>query len=356
MKTEFFQKRISAMLGIIPVTESFFDDEVSNYDFPVKQTMRLKKIMGYEKHRLAKETSTVFDFAEFGLSYIIEHDWIRKKEIGAIIVVTLCPDYYVPHISTMLQGRFGLSEDVLCLDIAQGCCGFIVGIIEAFLLLEHIPDKKILLVNGDVLSRKISRKDRNDFPLTGDAVTITILENDKNTGTTYCEMYMDGSRGDALKIPAGGFRIPSTDETGILMDQGDGNFRALNHMHMDGSGVFNFVQTEVPPLIENLLEYSGETKESIDYFFFHQPNRFMLKKLADKAEISYDKMPMNLVENFGNSSGATIPMTILLNYCYEIKMEQYKCCLSAFGSGLAWGGAVMDIGRLTQAELVEAEL
>lgn len=195
MQTVFHGKKISSMLGILPETESFFDEEAGNYSFPIRQTMRLKKVMGFDKHRLAKETSTVSDFAVHGMEHLLKNNWIRREEIGAVITVTLCPDYFVPHISTIVQGKCGLPSDVLCLDIAQGCCGFLVGLMEAFLLLEHLGGKKVVLINGDVLSHKVSRCDRNDFPLIGDAATVTVVENDDSARNIYYEMHMDGSRG-----------------------------------------------------------------------------------------------------------------------------------------------------------------
>lgn len=356
MQLTFRGKRISSMLGILPETEAFFDDETGNYSFPARQTMRLKKVMGFEKHRLAKETSTVSDFAVYGMEYLFENGWIRREDIGAILTTTLCPDHFVPHISTIVQGKCSLSSEVFCLDIAQGCCGFLVGLMEAFLLLEHMENKKVVLINGDVLSHKVSKRDRNDFPLIGDATTITIIENDDSVSNIYCEMYMDGSRGDTLKIPAGAFRMPSTPNTAVMVDQGDGNFRSLDNIHMDGSGVFNFVQTEVPPMLEHAMKEAGESVESIDYFLFHQPNRFMLQKLAEKAELPMNKLPMNLVENFGNPSGASIPLTAIYNLKNILMKKTYHCCLSAFGSGLAWGTLFMDIGDLEHCELIESDL
>ena len=83
---------------------------------------------------------------------------------------------------------------------------------QSFMILEHMTNKKVVLINGDVLSHKISKSDRNDFPLAGDATTITVVENGEND-PIYYEMHNDGSRGDALKIPAGGFRMPSTQQT-----------------------------------------------------------------------------------------------------------------------------------------------
>ena len=356
MQTRFSGKRITSILGILPQTEAFFDDEVDNYSFPAKQTMRLKKVMGFNKHRLAKETSTVSDFAVYGMNYILEHGWIKREEIGAVVTVTLCPDFFVPHIGTIVQGECGLSRDVICLDIAQGCCGFLVGLMEAFMLLDHMEDKKVVLINGDVLSHKVSRRDRNDFPLVGDAVTVTIVENELSDRDIYYEMHTDGGRRNALKIPAGGFRMPSTPQTALMVDQGDGNFRSLDHMHMDGSSVFNFVQTEVPGLIEHMLEETNESIESIDYFLFHQPNKFMLQKLAEKAGIPKEKLPMDLVGTYGNPSGASIPMVAVSELRTQLLSNSYKCCFSAFGSGLAWGDMVLAFGNLDHCEMIESDL
>ena len=354
MITAFHGKKITSMLGILPETIGHFDDEVNNYSFPVKQTLRLKKVMGYDQHRLAKDTSTVSDFAAFGLNHMLENGWIAKEEIGAVVAVTLCPDHFVPHISNIVQARCDLNTDIVCMDIAQGCCGFLLGLMQACMLLEHM-EKKVVLINGDVLSHKVSKKDRNDFPLIGDATTVTVIENGGDE-EIYFEIHNDGSRGKTLIIPAGGFRMPSTSETAEMTDQGDGNFRALDHMHMDGSGVFNFVQTEVPPMIEDAFHRTGKTTEDFDWFFFHQPNKFMLQKLAEKAGLPKEKLPMNLVENFGNPSGASIPLTAIFNCREELTRQDNRCCLSAFGSGLAWGIMFMNIGKLEHCEIIESEL
>lgn len=355
MITAFKGKRITSMLGILPETIGYFDDEVSNYSFPEKQTMRLKKVMGYNQHRLAKETSTVSDFAVYGLNYMMEHDWIKKEEIGAVVTVTLCPDHFVPHIGNIVQATCDLDTDVVCYDIAQGCCGFLVGLMQSFMLLEHMKNRKVVLINGDVLSHKVSKRDRNDFPLIGDGCTITILQNG-GEDEIYYEMHTDGKRGEALKIPAGAFRMSSTPKTAEMVDQGDGNFRSLDHICMDGSGVFNFVQTEVPPMLQGAFERTGKCVDEFDWFFFHQPNRFMLQKLAEKAGLPTEKLPMNLVENFGNPSGASIPITAIFNCKEELLGKKNNCCLSAFGSGLAWGVVFINIGELDHCEMIESDL
>ena len=354
MIMHFKGKKITSMLGILPETVACFDDEVDNYSFPPKQTLRLKKIMGYDRHRLAKDSSAVSDFAVYGLKHMLDNGWIRKDEIGAVVTVTLCPDYFVPHISNLVQAKCELDKDVICLDIAQGCCGFLVGLMQAFMLLDHM-DKKVVLINGDIISHKVSKKDRNDYPLIGDGAAITVVENNGDDDIYY-EMNTDGKRADALIIPAGGFRMPSTSEIAVMVDQGDGNFRSLDNMSMNGSEVFSFVQTEVPVMLSEAFKREGKTKDDFDWFFFHQPNRFMLQKLAEKAELPFEKLPMNLVENFGNPSGASIPLTAIFNCSNELKEKNNRCCLSAFGSGLAWGVMFMNIGGLDHCEMIESDL
>ena len=355
MITRFKGKKISSMLGILPETIGYFDDEVDNYSFPAKQTLRLKKVMGYNQHRLAKDNSTVSDFAVFGLRYMLENGWIRRDEIGAVVTVTLCPDHFVPHIGNIVHDKCDLGTDVICCDLAQGCCGFLVGLVQSFMLLEHMEGKKVVLINGDTLSHKVSKRDRNDYPLIGDGCTITVIEN-SGDDEIYYEMHTDGKRGNALIIPAGAFRMPSTPETAEMKDEGDGNFRSLDNICMDGSGVFNFVQIEVPPMLEDAFKREGKTTDDFDWFLFHQPNRFMLQKLAEKAGLPKEKLPMNLVENFGNPSGASIPLTAIYNCREELLNKGNRCCLSAFGSGLAWGVIFMNIGKLEHCELIESEL
>jgi 3-oxoacyl-[acyl-carrier-protein] synthase III len=189
--------------------------------------------------------------------------------------------------------------------------------------------------------------------LIGDAAGVTVVENDYNAKDIHFNMYNDGSRREALIIPAGGSRLPSSSETTIVEDlDDDGNLRSLDNLRMDGSEVFTFVQTEVPMLIEETLTFADQDKDHIDWFLFHQPNKFMLKKLAEKLGIPYEKIPMNVVENFGNSSGASIPIDIVHNLGSSVVDNKYSCCLAAFGSGLTWGAMTIELGRMDFCEML----
>ena len=150
--------------------------------------------------------------------------------------------------------------------------------------------------------------------------------------------------------------MPCTAQTAEMQPDADGNIRCLDNLRMDGSAVFEYVQQDAPPIILETLAQAGLVKEQIDWFLFHQPNRFMLRKLAEKLGVPYEKVPMNVVESFGNPSGASIPLCITHNLTDVMKNERSLCCLSAFGSGLACGTITMELGKMDFCEMLYSNL
>ncbi len=353
MNFKFRRKRISGILTVLPAREQSFVEDMKNFNFSEARSLKLKEVMGYDKHRIVEPGVCVSDLAVAGLEHLFKNGLLRPDEFDALILITQSPDYFMPPTSNVIQRRLNLKHDLLCLDINQGCAGFVIGMIQAFSLLEQESIGRVVIINADVLSRKTSPKDRNSYPLIGDGASITVVERETEDSVIYANLKMDGTRNNVLMIPAGGLRLPGSPETARLEDVGDNNLRARDHLHMDGSAVFNFVQMEVPPLIDDLLKYAGATMDEVDYFFCHQPNRFMLQKLADKMKVPYAKMPSNVVECFGNSSGVTIPAAITFNLRDRLEKEKFKVCFAGFGVGLAWGAMLLDLGDLNFNDMID---
>lgn len=353
MNLTFKNKKITGMLLALPENEQFFDNEVENYNFTKSQSMKLKLVMGYNKHRLADEKTCISDMCVYAVEYLIQKNYIIRNEIDAIVLVTQSPDYLMPQTSTIIQGRLNLKKDIYCIDIVQGCSAFIVGLHQAFMLLEQQSINKVILLNADILSRKVSKKDRNSYPLVGDGAAVTLVEKSDDGSEIFACHKMDGTRADALMIPAGGFKLPCSAETAVMEEDGNGNFRSKDNLVMKGDAVFNFVMNEVPPLIDELAAFANTNKDKIDYYMFHQPNKFMLQKLADKMGVPHDKMPNNVVENFGNSSGATVPTAITFNLGEKLLTNTYNICLAGFGVGLTWSAILMQIGNLKFCEIID---
>ncbi|MGA1825070.1 MAG: 3-oxoacyl-[acyl-carrier-protein] synthase III C-terminal domain-containing protein [bacterium] len=353
MNLKFTNKKISGILSIVPENRLKFLDEIDNYGFSREKSLKLQEVMGFDEHRIVEGNECASDLCFFGLEYLFENGLLNKNDIGALIFISQTPDHFMPPTSAILHGKLGLGQEVLCFDINHGCTAYLYGLLEAFLLLHHSDMGKIILMNADTLSRCACPNDRNIWPLIGDAGSITVIENANNKNDIFMNLRIDGTRYDSLIIPAGAFRIPSTEETREVKKFQDGNQRSEEHLHMNGPAVFTFTQIEVPRAIKELFEFANISMNTIEYFLFHQPNKFILQKLARKIGIPKDKMPCNIAEKYGSPSGASIPLTTCDSLRHILHTTKLNVCMSGFGVGLSWGALTMELGPLEFCELLE---
>ena len=338
MYYKFKGKAITGVLSILPENEYYFEDEaLKPNDIKSK---RLKKIIGFGVRRRVKADTTLSDMFLAGFSKLLDEGKLVKDDIGAIVVVTLTQDYVLPQISSIIHGELNLANDVFCIDIPQACAGYVIALIESFMLLEHLGDKKVILCSGEIFNRKTSLNERKyeEPSFGGDLANISVIENRADRPNIYGSAFFDGGQRDALLIKYGGFKNPMT--PGIIEKERANN--SCSAIEMDGSAVFNFAQKEVPPAVVELTNRAGIKMDDIDYFLFHQPNRFMLEKLATALKVPYSKMPMDITERFGNSDSGTIPMVMTT--------QNNLCCLSGFGGGLTWASLIMEIGKMDFCE------
>jgi 3-oxoacyl-[acyl-carrier-protein] synthase-3 len=354
MKIRTSNKKITGILSILPSNVVRFEDEMHNYSFSQSKSIKLKIAMGFNVKRIVQSPDvTSYDLTVKGLDYLLGNGLLKREMIDAVLFVSQSPEYLMPPTSNLIHQYLDLPNHVLCMDINQGCAGFIIGLQQAFMLLDNPSINCVLLCNADVLSPKVSKHDRNSNPLIGDAASITIIDREDNKNIIHGEILMDGKGAMALNIPAGGARCPITAETGKLYEDSFGNKRSKNHLVMQGDSIFNFVQTKVPEQVARILLEAGKKVDEIKYFLFHQPNKFMLQKLADKIGVNRDYVPSNVVEYYGNSSGVTIPVVTTFNLGRRLETEEMDVCFSGFGSGLTWGTIVMQIGNMNFCRQIE---
>jgi 3-oxoacyl-[acyl-carrier-protein] synthase-3 len=352
MHLKFKNKKITGILSVLPSNEIHYLDEIGNYNFSEKQSVKLGKIMGYGTQRIVDDKTAVSDLCVFGMNYLFDNQLLDKDSVGAVVLCTQSPDFFLPATSNVISGRLALSEDVISMDINQGCAGFELGLMQAFMLLNIGNIDKVVLLNADVLSKKISVNDRNSRPLVGDGATITIIENSFDGEEIDMFVKMDGNSALSLQIPAGGFRLPSTMETAKLMKDESGNLRALDHLVMKGDEVFNFVQTKVPEMMQEMFDTLKIDKSYFDYYLFHQPNKFMLEKLAEKMNIPYEKMPNNISQKYGNGSSTTVPLNVCENIGEKALTNSYQVCFGGFGVGLTWSIIKWKLEKLDFCKII----
>jgi 3-oxoacyl-[acyl-carrier-protein] synthase-3 len=124
---------------------------------------------------------------------------------------------------------------------------------------------------------------------------------------------------------------------------------------MDGAEIFNFSIVEEPKAVRDLVEYAGLDLDGVDYFVFHQANRYILSNIAKRLKIAPEKVPMQTVERYGNQSSASIPSAM----CGELQdvlcgADTQRVLLSGFGVGLSWASVILDIAELAVCEIIES--
>jgi 3-oxoacyl-[acyl-carrier-protein] synthase-3 len=126
----------------------------------------------------------------------------------------------------------------------------------------------------------------------------------------------------------------------VLVEDNDGNKRTINHLHMNGPEIFNFSLQVVPQTVTELLKASGRRREEVDYFVFHQANRYMLEHLRKKLDIPAEKFCISM-RDCGNTVSSTIPIA-LEGLWREGKVQPGDLLmLVGFGVGYSWGATLV---------------
>lgn len=81
MDLKFKNKKITGILTILPQRVVTFEEEMGNYNFPEKKSLRLKKVMGYKTHRIAAEGQCSSDFCIWGLHYLFENNMLKRMRL-----------------------------------------------------------------------------------------------------------------------------------------------------------------------------------------------------------------------------------------------------------------------------------
>lgn len=276
-----------------------------------------------------------------------------KSEIDLLIFVSHTTDYRLPSTACILQDKLKLPTSCMAFDVTLGCSGFIYGCgIAGKLLTGSI--KKALLMVGNTQSVLMSPEDKSTYLLFGDAGTVTALEQvEEGEGDEFDFHYMtDGSGAKSVIIPDGGCRNPVTFESFTIHEYEGGIRRNGLQYHMDGVEVFSCAVNAVPKSVQALCEHYHIDAELFDYILLHQANKFMCEKIRKKLKLPSEKVPYNIQE-FGNTSGATIPLLMVTNLREELKIKHLNLLLATIGVGFSYGsGRIRTKGNIHCSELM----
>jgi 3-oxoacyl-[acyl-carrier-protein] synthase-3 len=249
--------------------------------------------------------------------------------------------------------RLGLSSSCAAFDVTLGCSGHVYGLWLAMSLIAGSGLSRVLLLAGDVASVLSSPTDRAVSLLFGDAGSATAIEKDVTASPCVFSLGTDGSGWKNLIIPSGMqyARYPRDATTCVRRKAEDNSERSAEDLFMDGSEVFAFTIREVPPLVKRVLNDAGWQLDEVDAFVFHQANKFMISHLAKTMKVPLSKVPLSLQE-YGNTSSASIPLTITTRLRDEISSRPLRLLLVGFGVGYSWGACAIHCGPLVAPPVV----
>lgn len=348
MQSRFKGIRISGLSSVVPSGVRTIEDEVCFSGVESSKINRLKRDIGINTRHVALKEECASDLCEHAARFLLSELKYDPATIDCLILVTQTPDYFQPASSCVLQGRLGLSKNSAAFDINLGCSGYVYGLWISSMMISSGSCKRVLLLAGDTMSRCVSANDNAVAPLFGDAGSATLLELEEEVndhGVTFA-LHSDGKGFKNLIIPGGAFRKRPSAETSHVIERENGNFRSEEHLYMNGAEVFNFSIREVPLLVEEVLTLSGWSLHEVDYFIFHQANKFIIKNIARILKIPIEKSPFNVFEKYGNQSSASIPVTICENLSPIISDRPAKIVLAGFGTGLSWGACTLTLGPM----------
>ena len=322
--------------------------------FAPGEAERVIGVTHVERSRMVREGQCCSDLCYEATLKLLEKLQWDKSKIEAIVFVSLSRDYLTPATACVLQDRLGLSKDCLAFDIPFACSGYVYGLSILSGMINSGSIKKALLLVGETTSVQQSPLDKVLWPLHGDAGTATALEFDENAVPMYFHLGSDGSGADSIIQTAGGTRVPVTPEDFEMREVEPGVIKNGFQGQMDGMNVFSFSVKEPPRSILRLCEHFELSLENIDYLLLHQANKYMDDKIANKLKVPQEKVPYSIMQ-YGNTSSASIPMTVVVGVGQSIENQKADCIMCGFGSGLSWGSAFVTLDHIVCPELVEVE-
>ncbi len=292
---------------------------------------------GIERLHIAEQHQTTGDLCYEAALKILEEENIDRDTIDGLVFVSQTMDYYDPATSCVLQGRLGLSNECVCMDICYGCSGYIYGLFEAATLIGSGACKKVLVLAGETSSKAVNQNIKSDAMVFGDAGSATLVtEGESELGF---HIMTNGYDYKTVMNPRFGFRHwPENLDSNWEPTEGG----------MEGDEVFSFIIRVGPKTIMTTLEMMGWDKDEVDFYGLHQATKITVDFMRKKLKLAHPERAPFDIQNYGNTSPTTVPM-VLTDWPHRAEgidtSTWHKVILAAYGVGLSWGSIACDLSK-----------
>lgn len=286
---------------------------------------------GIRERRIADPEVATSDLSEAAARAALDSAGVAPADIDLLIVATVTPDTAFPSTASILQQRLDIPRPT-AFDLNVGCTGFVYGLAVAREMIATSAYQRALVIGSETLSRITDWSDRGTCVLFGDGAGAAVAAPVAEGGILAYSLGNDGTNADALKIRAGGSRIPTTPETVA---------EGLHYLTMNGPEVFKFAVRALTNSSEETVARAGLSMSDIDVVIPHQANMRIIEAAVKRLHIPFERFICNL-DRYGNTSAASIPIA-LDEVVQEGRIKPGDhVLLTSFGAGLAWGTMVIQ--------------
>ena len=307
-------------------------------EFPEWSVEKVAQKVGVDSRHVAAANETAGDMAEKAARKLFEEYQIDPKAIDFLMLCTQSSDYFLPSTACVLQDRLGIPTSAGAFDYNLGCSGCVYGMAMAKGLIAAGIAQNVLLLTAETYNKYLHPFDKSNRSIFGDGAAACLISTDGFAEIGEFVLGTDGSGFKNLIVETGASR--KKEKTYIESPDDDGHERREDYLYMDGSAIFNFTLDAVPAMVSQILEKNRIEREAIDYYVFHQANKFMLNTIRKVCVLPKDKFYVNLA-----TTGNTVSSTVLIGLkdCINNNLikEGDNVMITGFGVGLSWGGTIL---------------
>ncbi|MCT4600443.1 MAG: ketoacyl-ACP synthase III [Marinifilaceae bacterium] len=289
--------------------------------------------IGIKERRILKgEGQGSSDLGAKAIEDLLKKTNTSVDEIDLVICATVTPDMHFPANANIISDKVGI-KNAFSFDINAGCSGFIFSLETARRYVESGQFKKVIVVGAEKMSSIVDYQDRATCPIFGDGAAAILLEpTSEDYGIKDSILRVDGSGRKYLHMKAGGSVKPASEETIKNRE---------HYIFQDGRPVFKAAVSDMADVSVEIMEKNNLTSDDVDWLVPHQANMRIIEATAKRMELPKEKVMIN-IQNFGNTTAATIPLCLSQ---WEDKLKKGdNVILSAFGAGFTWGTIYMKWG------------
>lgn len=298
---------------------------------------------GIRNRRVLSDGETITSLSVESSRKALEMANIKAEDIDLLLLCTSSPDDLFGS-APQIQRELGCSK-ALAFDITAACSGFVLGLVTGTRYIKGGGFQNVLVVGADALSRYVDWTDRGTCILFGDAAGALVLQaaSDDQDSLLGFDFHSDGYGQKHLNAIVGANGV-SDEDGGMLNGTALLPSRASpGYLQMNGKEVFRFAVRCVPQAIEAALEEAGLSGHNLDWLLLHQANQRILDAVAERLQISRERVISNLA-NYGNTSAASIPLALDEAVRSGKVKPGHILATAGFGAGLTWGSAIIKWG------------